>query len=124
MPSFKKSSAKVKNSWGLVTYPLLVIDPDAYDEYQYAHKFDLSQYSEKKNRYNELQCDESYVTVNGNKHDNYSDKFNSDARVRTVCVIHSDMKADEFNPSRYGMEDLFTRFRGDEHDWKCDTIYL
>lgn len=98
------------------------LDPDAYDEYQYAMKVDLLQWSEKKNRYIELQCDESYVTVNGNKHDNYSDKFNSDARVRTVCVIHSDMKADEFNPSRYGMEYLFTQVIGNEYDWKCDAI--
>ena len=101
------------------------LDPDAYDEYQYAPKFVLSQYSEKKNRYIELQCDESYVTVNGNRErlDNDTDKVNSDARVRTVCVIHSDMKADEFNPSRYGMGTIFT-FEGNEHDWKCDTIYL
>ena len=26
------------------------LDPDAYDEYQYAHKFDLLQWSEKKAR--------------------------------------------------------------------------
>lgn len=98
------------------------LDPDAYEEYQYARKVDLLQWSEKKDRYVDLQCDESYVTVNGNRHDNYSDKFNSDAIVRTFCVIPSDMKADEFNPSRYGMKYLFTQFLGNEHDWKCDTI--
>ena len=101
------------------------LDPDAYDEYQSASKFVLTQYSEKKDRYVAIQCDETYKTVNGERHDNYSDKFNSDARVRTVCVIHSDMKADEFNPSRYGMGEIaFRPFRGNEHDWKCDTIYL
>ena len=98
------------------------LDPDAYDEYRYAPKFVLSQYSEKKDRYIELQCDESYVTVNGERDDRIFNEVNSDARVRTVCVIHSDMKADEFDPSRYGMGDYLLPFRGKEHNWKCDTI--
>ena len=98
------------------------LNPDAYDEYQYAPKFDLTQYSEKKNRYIELKCDESYVTVNRERLDDYTDKFNSDTIIETVCVIHSDMKSDEFNPSRYGMEYLFSQFRGNEHNWKCEAI--
>lgn len=98
------------------------LDPDDYEEYRYAPKFVLSQYSEKKDRYIELQCDEFYKTVNGERDDRIFNEVNSDARVRTVCVIHSDMKADEFDPSRYGIENLFSPFRGKDHDWKCDTI--
>lgn len=99
------------------------LDPDAYDEYKYASQFVLSQYSEKKNRYVDIPCDETYKTVNGKLHDNYIDKFSSDDKVRTVCVIHSDMKAGEFNPLRYGMGEItFRPFRGNDHDWKCDTL--